>query len=343
MIFLKPCNGPITSLYGPRLHPVTGKAGVMHWGVDYGNTPGNNDILAAEDGVIGRARNAETDGYGKYVRIVHSIGGKHYETLYAHLSSISVKEGQKVKRGQKIGVKGNTGIGTGVHLHFEVHIGPWNNKFTNSKNPLFYVNDPGVTDLQKKLVALGYKTSVDGTYGDGLRAAVQQFQKAFKLDIDGVAGGGTMAVIDREFAKVKNNPVKETPEKEELKKEEELAGMFKGSTGTINQAVIAYVKGALEDGSINDKSWLEKAEKGELSGFDLLGLNIIINEARRGKFRPTTSTLRASLVTFVEGAIEDGLLTSSDWLEKAKNDEFKDDDVAAIHMEIANRMREKKK
>jgi murein DD-endopeptidase MepM/ murein hydrolase activator NlpD len=56
-------------------------------------------------------------GFGKYVMIDHGYG---YKTLYAHMSSISVKPGQKVKRGEIIGEVGNTGTSTGPHLHYEV-------------------------------------------------------------------------------------------------------------------------------------------------------------------------------------------------------------------------------
>ena len=81
--------------------------------------------------------------------IVHAIGGKTFETVYAHLQSIAVKVGQTVKQGERIGVKGTTGNSTGIHLHFEVHIGRWNNKFTNAVDPLRYVVDPEVKQTTK--------------------------------------------------------------------------------------------------------------------------------------------------------------------------------------------------
>ncbi|HKK24401.1 MAG TPA: M23 family metallopeptidase, partial [Gracilimonas sp.] len=56
-------------------------------------------------------------GYGKMVRIKHGDG---YETVYAHMSKISVKEGDTVKKGDEVGRAGNTGTSTGVHLHFEI-------------------------------------------------------------------------------------------------------------------------------------------------------------------------------------------------------------------------------
>ncbi|MHC8523890.1 M23 family metallopeptidase [Rossellomorea sp. H39__3] len=57
-------------------------------------------------------------GYGNKIVIDHQNG---YKTIYGHLASISVKAGQKVEQGQKIGVMGDTGQSTGVHLHIEVY------------------------------------------------------------------------------------------------------------------------------------------------------------------------------------------------------------------------------
>ena len=86
-----------------------------HWGVDLANKKGT-DILAAEKGTViytGRGFH----GYGNLIVIEH---GNEWATLYAHLSSIDVKEGDSVTRGQEIGKMGNTGHSTGSHLHFEM-------------------------------------------------------------------------------------------------------------------------------------------------------------------------------------------------------------------------------
>jgi len=82
---------------------------------------GGGNILAAESGTV-HCHDYQTDGFGNYITITHADGS---ETLYAHLKSISVSDGQKVKKGQVIGVMGNSGnegpnnAGMGVHLHFE--------------------------------------------------------------------------------------------------------------------------------------------------------------------------------------------------------------------------------
>ncbi|MBO0589466.1 peptidoglycan DD-metalloendopeptidase family protein [Sporosarcina sp. E16_8] len=191
-MFSKPCEGRVTSPFGYRIHPIT-HIRTMHVGVDYGNSSFNNTIVAAAAGEV--TFSTSTNGYGNTVMIVHSIGGKTIETVYAHLQSISVKVGQTVKQGERIGVKGTTGNSTGIHLHFEVHIGRWNNKFTNAVDPLRYVVDPEVKQLQNLLVKVGYKIAVDGLNGPATKSAVQSFQKAFGLVVDGIPGKLTTAAL----------------------------------------------------------------------------------------------------------------------------------------------------
>lgn len=102
-------GGYITSGYGMRwgkMHPAIDISGVY-----------DRTIMAADNGkVIFAGRDGS---YGNLVKISHGNG---YETWYAHLSSISVSVGQQVAKGQKIGVMGDTGNATGVHLHFEIHL-----------------------------------------------------------------------------------------------------------------------------------------------------------------------------------------------------------------------------
>ncbi len=107
----------ITSKYGNRTYYIYGRwVSDFHLGVDIGVQ--YQPVYAAADGTIDTAT---TNGgsYGKYITINHGGG---YTTRYAHLDSLSVKVGQKVTRGQQIGVTGNTGNSSGPHLHFEVRI-----------------------------------------------------------------------------------------------------------------------------------------------------------------------------------------------------------------------------
>ncbi|WP_438315644.1 peptidoglycan DD-metalloendopeptidase family protein [Sporosarcina sp. FA9] len=186
-MFIKPCEGRVTSPFGYRIHPISHNR-LMHWGVDYGNTPSNNVIVAAAAGKVTFSK--YTNGYGNTVMIVHTIGGMTYETVYAHLQSINVTVGQTVKQGERIGVKGSTGNSTGIHLHFEIHTGRWNNNFTNAV-------DPEVVQIQSLLVQVGYRMAVDGIYGLATKSAVKSFQKASCLVVDGIAGRLTRAALDK--------------------------------------------------------------------------------------------------------------------------------------------------
>ncbi len=108
----------LTSTFGKRVDPITGKKGATHNGIDLG-APNGTNILAAENGVVIVA--SWWGGYGNTVVIDH---GQNTWTLYAHIRNegIVVKKGQSVKRGQKIAEVGSTGRSTGNHLHLEVRI-----------------------------------------------------------------------------------------------------------------------------------------------------------------------------------------------------------------------------
>ena len=100
-----------------RKHPVLGYVR-PHWGVDWA-APRGTAILAAADGVVTKA--GWSSGYGRETQIKHANG---YETVYAHQSGIAkgIRPGAKVRQGQVIGYVGSTGLSTGNHLHFEVHV-----------------------------------------------------------------------------------------------------------------------------------------------------------------------------------------------------------------------------
>lgn len=104
----------ISSGFGYRIHPIY-KVAKLHTGLDFTADVGT-EIYATGDGVIEKVEQILT-GYGNNVTIQHGYG---YETLYGHMSKILVKNGEHVKRGQLIGLVGNTGASTGPHLHYEV-------------------------------------------------------------------------------------------------------------------------------------------------------------------------------------------------------------------------------
>ena len=112
---LAPVSGRVTSRYGMRRHPILGYRR-MHAGLDFKASYGT-PIHAASDGVVASA--GVKGGYGNTVVIDH---GGAVATLYAHMSRIGVSAGEKVVRGQVIGLVGSTGNSTGPHLHFEVRV-----------------------------------------------------------------------------------------------------------------------------------------------------------------------------------------------------------------------------
>lgn len=116
----------ISSLYGSRTHPITGRRR-FHDGLDIAANYGNGVYAYTDGRVVGAGWNG---GYGNCILIDHGNGLK---TRYGHLSRIYVRVGQKVQTGAKIGAIGSSGNSTGPHLHFEVI------KYSQTKNPLNYI------------------------------------------------------------------------------------------------------------------------------------------------------------------------------------------------------------
>lgn len=110
---LMPGSFRLSSGFGMRSDPFTGMIG-RHDGLDF-TSPHGAPILATADGVV--TRSGWEDSYGNIVEITHAEG---FTTRYAHISTRIVKEGQHVKRGDRIAEVGSTGRSTGPHLHYEV-------------------------------------------------------------------------------------------------------------------------------------------------------------------------------------------------------------------------------
>ncbi|UPG64355.1 peptidoglycan DD-metalloendopeptidase family protein [Metabacillus endolithicus] len=121
--WVQPVNGTITDTFGTR----HGK----HKGIDIA-APEGEEIVSVSAGKV--TKSYYSDSYGNVVFIEHPEG---YETVYAHLSKRNVKEGETVKKGQVVGIIGNTGISTGTHLHFELHEGEWTYEKEHALDPLF--------------------------------------------------------------------------------------------------------------------------------------------------------------------------------------------------------------
>lgn len=124
----------VTSEFGGRVPPVTG-ASADHKGMDFRAKKGT-PVMAVEDGTIVYAGSAK--GYGNVIYLKHPNG---LTTRYAHLSGFAVRNSQGVRKGEVIGYAGNTGVGSGPHLHFEVCRG---------SNPMNPANIPAISKLSRK-------------------------------------------------------------------------------------------------------------------------------------------------------------------------------------------------
>jgi len=109
--------GNITMFFGQNINPISGQY-YIHKGIDIATHRSGDPVVATADGQVVTAEYAYD--FGNYIIIRHKHG---YYTRYAHLQSFRVKVGQRIQQNELIGYIGNTGISTGPHLHYEVHIG----------------------------------------------------------------------------------------------------------------------------------------------------------------------------------------------------------------------------
>jgi murein DD-endopeptidase MepM/ murein hydrolase activator NlpD len=120
--------GHISFFFGQNENPFTGQY-YIHKGIDISTYRSGDPVVVTADGQV--VTIDYDDGFGNYVIIKHKHG---YYTRYAHLLSSRVKVGQRVQQGDEIGRIGNTGLSTGPHLHYEVHIG------SDVVDPYKYIN-----------------------------------------------------------------------------------------------------------------------------------------------------------------------------------------------------------
>jgi murein DD-endopeptidase MepM/ murein hydrolase activator NlpD len=151
---LMPANGPVTSYFGYRYHPILHFTR-FHAGVDIGAGWGS-PIVAAADGQVVNA--GWSGGYGREVEIAHGSG---IVSRYGHMSEIVASPGSYVRRGQLIGYVGSSGLSTGPHLHFEVRQGgqpvnPLGVRFTSAPVVNAHLAD-AVKARLKQLLSVGAK------------------------------------------------------------------------------------------------------------------------------------------------------------------------------------------
>ena len=120
--------GHISMAFGQNVHPITGQW-YIHKGIDFSTYRSGDPVIATANGQVVTV--GYDDSFGNYVIIKHKYG---IYTRYAHLSTTRVNKGDSVTQRQVIGTIGNTGITTGPHLHYEVHIG------SDVVDPAKYIN-----------------------------------------------------------------------------------------------------------------------------------------------------------------------------------------------------------
>ena len=113
-LFIYPINGRLTSPFGYRRDPFTGRKS-FHSGIDLA-APVGTPIKVILDGVVNFTSYSRI--FGNYVIVTHPNG---YQTLYGHVNAFSVKKGDKVSQGDIIAFVGNTGMSTGPHLHLSIY------------------------------------------------------------------------------------------------------------------------------------------------------------------------------------------------------------------------------
>jgi murein DD-endopeptidase MepM/ murein hydrolase activator NlpD len=110
-----PVRGPVNSEFGRRRSPWSGKS-EQHDGIDIGTPPGTAVACPAAGTVVAAGAGGD---FGRHVMLDH---GNSVRSIYGHLKSLDVKAGQRVEKGQRVGLVGSTGRSTGPHLHYEVRV-----------------------------------------------------------------------------------------------------------------------------------------------------------------------------------------------------------------------------
>lgn len=133
----RPINTKISSRFGRRSDPLNKKR-AFHAGIDFKGDTGDK-VRTTGDALV--KESAYNKGFGYYIVLSHGNG---YDTMYAHLSKRLVKRGERVKRGQVIGLVGNSGRSTGSHLHYEVR------RYGKAINPMKYLKVADMTVISSK-------------------------------------------------------------------------------------------------------------------------------------------------------------------------------------------------
>lgn len=190
--------------------------GKYHLGIDIKSS--DKSILAVADGVVTSAKNTGKNANGNCIVIEHTLSnGTKVYSAYAHLDSMSVKSGTKVKAGKKIGVMGNTGNSTGPHLHFTIFdiksespygygtsaavngVATYNGR--KFYNPIKFINDSGavITDNDTtkpsvQTIAIGYVVT------NGVNLNVRKTASASATILGKLSNGTKVEIVDKSIS-----------------------------------------------------------------------------------------------------------------------------------------------
>lgn len=199
-------DAKITSKFGYRIHPITGKK-TFHNGLDLVSKSGNKNFYAIDDGYVQKVVNNQSKaktGYGNYIWVRYP----RYDLslLHAHCSKVFLKKGDKVKKNDKVAYMGTTGASTGPHLHLgmtkigsSTWLNPENYNMLPDKYNLTRILKKGckgndVKEWQKELIKRGYscgKYGADGVFGNDTANSTAKYQKSKKLKPDKIVGKDT--------------------------------------------------------------------------------------------------------------------------------------------------------
>jgi hypothetical protein len=149
-----PAISPVNVIYSlgdgfkfRAIHPIYGTPR-MHYGQDF-EVPYGTDVYATGDGIVAES-GWNSGGFGNYIVIDHDYG---IQTTYGHLSNIRVSKGMNIKRGDMIGLSGNSGSSSGPHLHYQIE------QYGDKKNPLnFFNNDMSEVEFTEMIQTFGSKS-----------------------------------------------------------------------------------------------------------------------------------------------------------------------------------------
>ena len=294
-----PGHSRISSPFGPRKAPTKG-ASTYHRGIDI-PAPKGTPVVASDGGKVVIAKTGYNGGRGTYVVIDHGNGKG---TLYQHLNKFVVNVGNSVSQGTKIAEVGNTGIGTGAHLHFEVH-----ESFSGTKgtpvNPQNYVSPNGAKATSATVNTLSSNKPL-------YTVEETELGKVYTYN------GPEIDPITGEFI---------IPETEETEPQE---GIMLLSTLTSNKGKYCYIADTIESPNLYKSSKASSDVVASLAAGDELLIKDVKGAFYKCTFGKKTGYIPESNVVVINkghGNVNTGYVKSNCWILFDSTDFYKDADL----------------